>query len=247
VAVKVKRARRYDSARRQEAAQRRRAAVVEAASRLFGRDGFSGTTIARIAKDAGVSQETVYKAFGNKIAIVRAIRDNALAGEGPVHAERRSDHMQENERDPHQIVRRWGVLATEVAPRVAPVLLLVREAAASDPELAGLQKEMDAARLTRMTHNARTLLMAGHLREGITLGAAADVLWTYSSPELYELLVIRRGWSVERYGRFIADAMIAALLPSRGGQRVRLKADTTRKSSARDPRVHGKRRGVRRR
>jgi hypothetical protein len=102
----------------------------------------------------------------------------------------------------------------EVAPRVAPVLLLVREAAASDPELAKLQAEMDAARLTRMAHNARTLLNCGRLRKGITLDAAADVLWTYSSPELYELLVVRRGWSIERYGRFIADAMIAALLPS---------------------------------
>jgi hypothetical protein len=90
----------------------------------------------------------------------------------------------------------------------------VRDAAASDPELARLQEEMDASRLTRMTHNARMLLKDGHLREGITLDAATDVLWTYSSPELYELLVIRRGWSVERYGRFIADAMIAALLPS---------------------------------
>ena len=48
----------------------------------------------------------------------------------------------------------------------------------------------------------------------MTLDAATDVLWTYSSPELYELLVLRRGWSVERYGRFIADAMIAALLPT---------------------------------
>jgi hypothetical protein len=65
-----------------------------------------------------------------------------------------------------------------------------------------------------MAHNARTLLEGGHLREGITLQAATDVLWTYSSPELYELLVIRRGWSIHRYGRFIADAMIAALLPS---------------------------------
>ena len=106
-----------------------------------------------------------------------------------------------------------GVLAMEVAPRVAPVLLLVRDAAASDPELARLQAEMDAARLTRMTHNARTLLKGGHLRRGITLDEAADVLWTYSSPELYDMLVIRRGWAVERYGRFIADAMIAALLP----------------------------------
>jgi hypothetical protein len=90
----------------------------------------------------------------------------------------------------------------------------VREAAASDRELARLQAEMDAARLTRMTHNARTLLKGGHLRPGITLDAATDVLWTYSSPEFYEMLVIRRGWSVERYGQFIADAMIAALLPS---------------------------------
>jgi len=101
----------------------------------------------------------------------------------------------------------------EVAPRVAPVLLLVRKAAASDPELARLQEEMDAARLTRMTHNAQTLLKGGRLRPGMTLDTATDVLWTYSSPELYELLVLRRHWSVQRYGEFIADAMIAALLP----------------------------------
>jgi len=212
--AKVKRTRRYDSAGRREAAQRRRAAVVEAARRLFVREGFAGTTIARIAADAGVSEETVYKTFGSKIALVRAIRDHALAGEGPVHAERRSDRMQASENDPRKIVRGWGVLTMEVAPRVAPVLLLVRDAAASDPELARLQEEMDAARRTRMAHNARTLLNGGHLRQGVTLDAATDVLWTYSSPELYELLVIRRGWSIERYGRFIADAMIAALLPS---------------------------------
>jgi len=214
VAGKVKRTRKYDSARRQEAAQGRRDAVIEAASRLFVRVGFSGTTIAKIAQDAGVSEETVYKVFGNKIALVRAIRDKALAGDGPVHAERRSDRMQASENDPRKIVRGWGVLAMEVAPRVAPVLLLVREAAASDPELAKLQAEMDAARLTRMAHNARTLLNCGRLRKGITLDGATDVLWTYSSPELYDLLVIRRGWSIERYGQFIADAIIAALLPS---------------------------------
>jgi AcrR family transcriptional regulator len=214
MAAKVKRTRRYDSARRLEGAQRRRAAITEAASRLFARDGFAGTTIATIAGHAGVSEETVYKAFGNKIALVRAIRDQALAGEGPVHAERRSDRMQASESDPRKIIRGWGVLTMEVAPRVAPVLLLVREAAASDPALARLQEEMDAARLTRMAHNARTLLNGGHLRKGVTLDAATDVLWTYSSPELYELLVIRRGWSVQRYGRFVADSMIAALLRS---------------------------------
>jgi len=212
VDAKVKRTRRYDSSRRQEAARRRRSAVVEAAGRLFLRDGFAATTIAMIAEDAGVSEETVYKAFGNKIALVRAVRAQALAGAAPEHAERRSDRMQASEKDPRAIIRGWAALAMEVAPRVAPVLLLVRGAAATDPELADLQAEMDLDRLTRMTRNARALAKGKHLRSGITLAAAADVLWTYSSPEIYELLVIRRGWSVERYARFIADGMIAALL-----------------------------------
>jgi hypothetical protein len=64
-----------------------------------------------------------------------------------------------------------------------------------------------------MTHNAHNLADAGHLRDGITTEHAAEVLWTYSSPELYELLVINRGWPPRNYGAFIADAMIAALLP----------------------------------
>jgi hypothetical protein len=71
---------------------------------------------------------------------------------------------------------------------------------------------MDADRLRRMTDNARRLRDGGHLRAGVTLAQAADVLWTYSAPELYELLVLRRKWRPERYGRFVADAMIEALL-----------------------------------
>ena len=74
--------------------------------------------------------------------------------------------------------------------------------------------QISTARLDRMTINARGLFHAGHLWPGITPAEAADILWTYSSPELYELLVIRREWSAERYGRFIGQALIAALLPA---------------------------------
>jgi hypothetical protein len=103
-------------------------------------------------------------------------------------------------------------LTAEVAPRVAPILLLVRTAAATEIDGQDLLDEMDADRLRRMTANARRLQKSGHLRRGVTLAQAAEVLWTYSAPELYELLVLRRKWSPERYGRFIADAMIDALL-----------------------------------
>ena len=60
---------------------------------------------------------------------------------------------------------------------------------------------------------ARTLHERGDLREGITLEQARDVLWTISPPELYELLVLRRGWSVDRFVAFQAERSIAALLP----------------------------------
>jgi hypothetical protein len=67
-----------------------------------------------------------------------------------------------------------------------------------------------------MALNARGLFEAGHLRPEITPDEAADIIWTYSSPELYQLLVLRRGWSADRYGRFVGQALIAALLPSQG-------------------------------
>ena len=79
-------------------------------------------------------------------------------------------------------------------PGSSPIFLLARDAAAGDPEVAATLEQISAARLERMTVNARGLASAGHLRPGITPEQAADIMWTYSSPELYELLVIRRGW-----------------------------------------------------
>jgi AcrR family transcriptional regulator len=211
-AANVKQKRSYDASRRQEQAGRNRARIIDVAERLFLRDGYRVTTIAAIAVEAGVSADTIYKSFGGKAGLVRAIRARALEGEGTTPAEQRSDSLQAREPDPRKIIRAWGALSAEIAPRAAPILLLIRDAAASDLEVRELLEEMDADRLRRMTENARRLRDAGHLRAGITLTRAADMLWTYSSPELYELLVLRRGWPPERYGRFIAEAMISVLL-----------------------------------
>jgi AcrR family transcriptional regulator len=186
--------------------------VIDAAERRFLRDGYGPTTVAAIAADAGVSPDMIYKGFGGKPGLVRAIRARALEGEGPVPAERRSDALHESEQSARDIITAWGALVTEVAPRVGPILLLIRSAAASDPDVLQLLEEMDADRLRRMTQNARRLHEAGGLRAGVSVAQAADVLWTYSAPELYELMVLRRGWSRKRYGRFVADAMIDALL-----------------------------------
>jgi AcrR family transcriptional regulator len=208
----VKRKRAYDATRRRERARRTQARIVDVAERHFLRDGYAAPTIAAIAAEAGVSSDTIYKSFAGKAGLVRAIRARALEGGGPVPAEQRSDALHAGESDPRKIIEAWGRLTSEVAPRAAPILLLVRAAAAVDPDVRTLQEEIDADRHRRMTENARRLRDAGHIRGGLTLAQAADVLWTYSSPELYELLVLRRGWPTDRYGRFVAEGIVAALL-----------------------------------
>jgi AcrR family transcriptional regulator len=208
----VKVTRKYDASGRKAKAQAQHDQIVAIAEQSFLQQGYAGTTVKTIADAAGVSVDTIYKTFGGKPGLVRAIRDGALLGRGPVPAERRSDQLHDQHLDGRSIIRAWGALTTEVAPRIAPILLLVRDASLHDPELGSLLQEMDTQRLQRMAVNAARLATAGHLRSGLDVSAAADILWVYSSPELYELLAIRQSWTLDHYARFITDAMINALL-----------------------------------
>jgi AcrR family transcriptional regulator len=208
--------RRYDSSGRRERARQTRDQITDIAKGLFLSDGYAATTVAAIAAAAHVSVETIYKGFGGKPGLVRAIIERGLIGEGPVPAEQRSDRIRDTEPDPRRILAAWGAFTAELGPRVIPIFLLARDAAASDPQVAATLEQISAARLERMTVNARGLARAGHLRPGITVEQAADIMWACNSPELYELLVIRRGWTAERYGQFIAQALTGALLPAQG-------------------------------
>jgi len=212
-ALPVKPRRRYDASGRRDKARLSQERIIEAAERRFLADGYSSTTVSGIAEEAAVSVDTIYKRFGGKPGLVRAIHERTLLGEGPVPAEQRSDALHAPGADARRIIEEWGRLVTEIAPRAVPLMLLLRAAAATDPEVQPLLDEIDASRLRRMTENARRLHRGGHLRAGLGVAEAADVLWTYSSPELYELLVLRRKMPLARYGRFVAAAMARALLP----------------------------------
>ena len=208
----VKGTRRYRSQTRAEQSRRTRDRVLDSAQRLFVESGYGSTTMRTVAADAGVSVETVYKAFDTKAGLVRAIRDRALLGERAVPAERRSDDVRDREADPAQTITAWSILQTEVMPLVAPILLVVRSAAEVDPDLAPLRDELDADRLERMAGHARRLFDRGQLRSDLSVEEARDVMFTYSSPELYDLLVLRQRWPLDRYGGFVRDALTAALL-----------------------------------
>jgi AcrR family transcriptional regulator len=209
----VKPRRRYDSSGRQAQARRTRQAILDAAQRQFLQGGYAATTIAAVAAEAGVSVETIYKAFGGKPGLVRAIYDRGLEGREPVPAFQRADELRERETDPRAIMRNWAAIATEVSSVVSPIERLVRAAAASDPDMAALLKAHHDIRERRARHHARFLKQRGYLREGVSLAQATDIFWTCTSDELYDLLVTQRGWSLPRFARFLGDFMINALLP----------------------------------
>ena len=182
----VKPRRRYDSRGRQEQAGRSRWAMLQAARRLFLDRGYAATTMPAIAAAAGVSVQSVYKAFGNKPALLKAVFDVAIAGDDePVPVlQREALGRVRAEPDPYRKLSLYGEFVAEVTPRHVPIQLL-----------------------------ARALHQDGHLRPCVSVDEARDLLWTYNSPELYELLELQRGWTPRRYGRWLADALTAALLP----------------------------------
>jgi len=210
--VKTQR-RQYDSSRRRAQAAQTRDEIIEVARRRFLADGYAATTLGSIAQDAGVSVETIHKAFGGKSGLVRALWVKGLEGAGPVPAEQRSDALRASTTNPRELIKGWGRFISEVAPRGAPIVLLIRNAAAVDPQMAELLAETEHQRLRRMEDNARTLHERGQLRPELSLEQARDVLWAYSSADLYELLVIKRGWSPSEHAAFVARGTIAALLP----------------------------------
>ena len=204
----------YRSARRAGQAAKTRVAILEAAGALFRSKGWAATTIASIAAEAGVSAETVYSGFGNKRGIVQALviaavrrdaPDTPVAGQaGPASVVAQTDP-----------VRLLGLLArdiTDVLSRVAPLMAVVRSGADTEPELAGLYRDLHEGRRGNLRLVAEALARNGALRDGLTASAATDTIWRLASPELFTLMLDVEGGSPEAFAVWLEDTLVHALL-----------------------------------
>ncbi|HEV2377999.1 MAG TPA: helix-turn-helix domain-containing protein [Streptosporangiaceae bacterium] len=210
----VKMPRTYDATRRQEQARENRARVLGAARARFLADGYAATTIPAVAREAGVSVQTVYKAFANKAGLLKAVFDVAVTGDDqpiPVAGRDQIKRIQA-EPDPQSKLRMYAEYFVQGAQRAVAVGLLARDAASGDPAAADVWDQIQRQRLTGMGQFARHLHADGHLPASTTVEEARDILWTFTSPELWNLLVIQRGWTPAHYGHWLAGMLTAALL-----------------------------------
>jgi AcrR family transcriptional regulator len=214
----VKPRRRYDSRRRREQAAQTRQDILAAAGALFRERGYAGASMAQIAAEAGVVVETIYRGFGSKRALFRAVMEAVLAGgtaRGDVPVEARpAIRAVIEEPDPHRQIALYAATQPGIHRRSGPLLRALRDGMASDSELKGVWDEMEAWRLEGQGRFVAMLAGKRAIRLGLSIEEARDIVWTLCSLAVHDLLVVERRWTSERYQEWLASALTCALLPN---------------------------------
>ena len=189
-----------------------REAVVAAAGRLFVEHGYVGTSVAAIAREAGVALQTIYNAVGSKADILSAVLDaHAQGPQAPrsvpeFMAERTSEAR--NGDDVVEVLADWFV---EVHERTATVFGIIRQAAAVDPAAAALERRRAERRRTNYLGAAAVLRRVGAVPPGRDDSDIAAAIFALGHPDVYRTLVLDGGWSVDHYRAWLRDCLLGAL------------------------------------
>ena len=192
-----------------------RSAVVDAARALFLERGYGATTIEAISDRSDVPSATVYRLFSSKRGILKALLDVSIVGDDeavPV-ADRAPVRSLLADAEPKDQLAGFVGIAAEINARTAPIYRILVSAASSDPDAAAVLDELTRQRQDGQGNISRALARAGALRPELRQRDAADIIHALLSPELHHLLVVDRGWSRERYERWLTALLVDQLLP----------------------------------
>jgi AcrR family transcriptional regulator len=207
----------YDTSRRRAQAEATQREVVETAGRLFAAKGYAATTIDEIAAEAGVSRETIFKAFASKRQLLRVWVERAAAGPDEPVSIRRQEWVREIQAtsDRRTQLELTATAVRSIHERTIDGIEVLRAAAQVDPEIAALWDEAQRRRRQDVRTVTRLLTASGPVKPALGAKALVDVVYVLTSPELYELYVGQCGWRPERYERWLAMALgLLALGPS---------------------------------
>lgn len=202
----------YDSSRRRAQATETRAAIVAAARDLFIDHGYGRTTMADIARTAGVSVETIYAAFKNKAMLLHKAWDITVGGDDQdiVFHERPEVLAIRNEPDLAKRLMLHAAFSTRTAQRIAPFQLMVQSAAGADPAAAAMLEEMGRQRLAGMTVMAAEVAKTGQL--SVSEEECRDVIWSMTDGMLWHRLVNERAWTNERFADWLGHMWVRLLV-----------------------------------
>ncbi|TKK87803.1 TetR/AcrR family transcriptional regulator [Herbidospora galbida] len=200
--------------RRVEQARATRRRIIDQAAGLFIEHGYAATTLAQIAKGAGVAVQTLYFHFGNKATVLKEVVDVLAVGDDkPVPLlDRTWAQRVRDEPDGRRALAIWVRNARAVFGRVAPIMKIVRDAVGADPEMAAQWQTNLGQRYLAQRTVVQQLADKHALRPGLTVDRAADIVFCLVSIEVYQLFTIERGWTPAQWERWIKDTLTTAIL-----------------------------------
>jgi TetR/AcrR family transcriptional regulator, regulator of autoinduction and epiphytic fitness len=201
--------RRYDNSRRQAQARATRLKVIKAAERLFTEHGYPATTLEAIADEADTPLPTVYRLFGSKRALLAAVLDTSFGGDDqPIaYSDRPGVRAARAEPDPAKMINAFARIVREFMERSSAIQHVLATAAQVDPEAAGLLADIRRQRHTGQSRIAAALEGIGALDPGLDKTEATDIVYALLSPEVHRILTVERGWTADRYERWIARSL----------------------------------------
>lgn len=213
---KKRKTRVYDASGRQRRALETQEQVLDVARQLFAERGYTETTIEAIATGAGVALPTVYAAFGSKRGVLSKLLARLVSDVPGGSSVMQTAQAQEVLMIPDraQALRLFARQMRSIQERVIPILEVMKNAARTEADVAELYAKSYAGRYANLEILARSLAERGPLRDNQTIENAARTIWTLVSPDVRQILTIHAGWSGERYETWLADLLIAAILPS---------------------------------
>lgn len=202
---------------RKQRSERTRRAIVQAATEEFRANGYHGTTMAGIAKRAGVAVQTVYFVFHTKPLLLTATIDQAVMGDEEPTPPELTDWWMEgtSTRDGRRALEVFVSSVGAIEERAAALDRVARAAATTDPEVVDVLAHHERLREAGFRSYLESMSDRGLLRQDLPLDEATDVLLTLVGSATFAEFTDGRGWSLERWAEWTTATLSAVLLEPR--------------------------------
>jgi AcrR family transcriptional regulator len=202
----------YNSSVRAQQAEHTRRTIIDAALALFAERGYSRTSVAAVAAEAGVALNTVYSSVGGKSALFNAISEPGLSDEAAIGM---FDQIGAAG-SAREIIQILAEVAGQVTRRHQKSLTLLLDNRTAHPDVAAAADL--AIRLTRerVAEVADRLRAVGGVKPELSTRQVAEILWFYFGFDSWRSLRDMK-WSWRQATVWLAEQAVTALLSPVGG------------------------------
>lgn len=172
---------------------------------MFEELGYYGAGLGAVAKKAGVSRQAIYLHFPSKVDLLTALHLHIFETDVVPVVERHPITDDMTALDALDTSIAADVETIDNVWRIHEALTVARR---QHPEVEETLRPREEERYDELLALGRRLKREGELPRNIRAGTFADMLWGLISVGTYKGLVNERGWSLDRYRRWVRDTIL---------------------------------------